>query len=503
MSKKLELLIRLVGAVCVLALVIAPLRVEAAQPDGLDLTYDSANRLVRSDDGETLVTYHYDGRGQLVRSCTFVASGPSDCSELIIDERADHHRLVGEIRTNGEGTRHILYAHGPDGVAVVADDGALRYPLRDHQGSVRGLADGTGAVVGRVAYDAYGRVRARVGEQVRLGYTGEWTSSHDLVYLRARHYAPQIGRFLQRDEHAGTPGDPRSLNRYTYAHNNPLANTDPSGRAIPVMFWIIGISLLGLGLGVFAAGDHYGGWTEGAVVAATELTSNTVNLAAKGLQSKVSGRLVVRSWERGIGTIIAGLDWLVHGNSGTGAAVMTYADAPRTWRNHEMPMASVYLSEQQTWNALRNSRIGYTSQTVDNGRVKLRVSAFNVTFGNYTIDIEGHCTNGVCQGWLSIYDDFDFDVVHHKPSGAKLHRSNLSLTARAARNLGTMGAQLLLGLGKKSEVEVKSAQTRFVWMTKHNIDTQIVEAARSRGQPNPLVGTGINLWKAKRKIFGP
>jgi hypothetical protein len=38
-----------------------------------------------------------------------------------------------------------------------------------------------------------------------------------------------IGRFLQRDSFDGTPQLPQSFNRYSYAHNNPLGNVDPSG----------------------------------------------------------------------------------------------------------------------------------------------------------------------------------------------------------------------------------------------------------------------------------
>jgi pimeloyl-ACP methyl ester carboxylesterase len=40
---------------------------------------------------------------------------------------------------------------------------------------------------------------------------------------------PALGRFLQRDPLAGVPGLPLSLNRYSYAGNNPTSATDPSG----------------------------------------------------------------------------------------------------------------------------------------------------------------------------------------------------------------------------------------------------------------------------------
>jgi RHS repeat-associated protein len=50
-----------------------------------------------------------------------------------------------------------------------------------------------------------------------------------LVYLRARHYHPVLGRFLQRDSFGGFVKQPQSLNRYSYVYNNPLMFIDPSG----------------------------------------------------------------------------------------------------------------------------------------------------------------------------------------------------------------------------------------------------------------------------------
>ncbi|NJO82382.1 MAG: RHS repeat-associated core domain-containing protein [Blastochloris sp.] len=68
----------------------------------------------------------------------------------------------------------------------------------------------------------------------RLGYTGEPMGWHDgTVYLRARHYQPALGRFLQRDTFPGIPTRPQSLHKYLYAENNPATYTDPSGQCVP------------------------------------------------------------------------------------------------------------------------------------------------------------------------------------------------------------------------------------------------------------------------------
>ena len=45
----------------------------------------------------------------------------------------------------------------------------------------------------------------------------------------ARQYDPALGRFLQADTIVPDPGNPQSLNRYSYTLGNPLRYTDPSG----------------------------------------------------------------------------------------------------------------------------------------------------------------------------------------------------------------------------------------------------------------------------------
>jgi len=49
-------------------------------------------------------------------------------------------------------------------------------------------------------YDPFGKVLARSGPgRSPFGYTGEQVDSTGLVYLRARYYSPEVGRFLTAD----------------------------------------------------------------------------------------------------------------------------------------------------------------------------------------------------------------------------------------------------------------------------------------------------------------
>ncbi|RLC61624.1 MAG: hypothetical protein DRI48_10530, partial [Chloroflexi bacterium] len=62
------------------------------------------------------------------------------------------------------------------------------------------------------------------------GYTGEWWDGDaGLLYLRARWYAPRVGRFASQDPLPGFPNRPRTFQAFVYAHNNPINLTDHSG----------------------------------------------------------------------------------------------------------------------------------------------------------------------------------------------------------------------------------------------------------------------------------
>jgi RHS repeat-associated protein len=65
-------------------------------------------------------------------------------------------------------------------------------------------------------------------------FTGQRSEEANLGSLYdygARFYSPVLGRFISADTIVPRPGDPQSLNRYTYVRNNPLRLVDPSGNA--------------------------------------------------------------------------------------------------------------------------------------------------------------------------------------------------------------------------------------------------------------------------------
>ncbi len=87
------------------------------------------------------------------------------------------------------------------------------------------LTDGSGNVTATYAYDAFGAVRSQTGSTTNLWqFTGQQLDAESSLYfLRARYYDSSTGRFLGRDPLSA------SLNPYSYADNNPVNATDPSG----------------------------------------------------------------------------------------------------------------------------------------------------------------------------------------------------------------------------------------------------------------------------------
>jgi RHS repeat-associated protein len=207
-------------------------------------SYDAANRLIQSVKAGITTTYAYDGKGNLIRENVGGVT-----ADFVLDERGALPLILGELRSDGVELR---YAYGSEGITaqqtISNTTQTTTYPLLDALGSVRRLTDAAGAVTLARSYDAFGNIRHSAGTGwTQLGFTGERMGVVDgTLYLRARHYSPALGRFLQRDSYAGTVGRPQSLNRYAYTENNPATLTDPSGHC-PLCITIAAGAAIGAG----------------------------------------------------------------------------------------------------------------------------------------------------------------------------------------------------------------------------------------------------------------
>ena len=88
-------------------------------------------------------------------------------------------------------------------------------------------------MVVRQRYFPYGQVRSTWGSlPTTYNFTGQRLDGTGLLYYGARYYAPRIGRFVSADSLVPQPGNPQSLNRFSYVLNNPLRYTDPTGHRV-------------------------------------------------------------------------------------------------------------------------------------------------------------------------------------------------------------------------------------------------------------------------------
>jgi RHS repeat-associated protein len=166
--------------------------------------------------------------------CTDASTSTSGASIAIEPassiEAAEQYRTLGaEFSCNGDGlgtsktvggdtTEYVLdlmatlpvvvsdteavYLYGLD---IIAQQQAERlYYVHDGLGSVRQLVDTTGEIETNYAYDPFGV--PLVGGEVYnpYQYTGEaWDAEVELLYLRARYYQPEVGRFITKDPWEG------------------------------------------------------------------------------------------------------------------------------------------------------------------------------------------------------------------------------------------------------------------------------------------------------------
>ena len=114
-----------------------------------------------------------------------------------------------------------------------------RYVHKDHLGSVIAISDEAAAVVERLNYDPHGKRREAgwdapwlpvLASETQRGFTGhEHLDNVGLIHMNGRVYDPALGRFISADPIIQFPASTQGMNRYTYAGNNPLSFTDPSG----------------------------------------------------------------------------------------------------------------------------------------------------------------------------------------------------------------------------------------------------------------------------------
>jgi RHS repeat-associated protein len=136
-------------------------------------------------------------------------------------------RVVGEYTTVPTTFMYGSRTNVPD--AMVRAGVSYRF-ITDQLGSVRLVVDaGSGAVLQKVAYDAWGVATTAVGAGFQpFGFAGGiYDSTTELLHFGAREYDPAVGRWLSKDAARWGGG----LNFYVYAANDPVDLVDMLGHS--------------------------------------------------------------------------------------------------------------------------------------------------------------------------------------------------------------------------------------------------------------------------------
>ena len=208
-------------------------------------TYDGLNQLIGFTDGTTTASYAYNVDGLRY--------------EKIVDGQRINHvwdgskQIVADVIDN-QFYEADCYIRGTNLVAKYnyknGDKTEYTYYTQNAHGDVVNLTNANGEVTKTYKYDAFGVEKNIVdSDENAFRYCGEYYDKETAtVYLRARYYNPTTGRFISRDSYAGDNSDPLSLNLYTYCHNNPTINVDPSGH------FILSAILIGAAIGAAVSG---------------------------------------------------------------------------------------------------------------------------------------------------------------------------------------------------------------------------------------------------------
>jgi RHS repeat-associated protein len=123
----------------------------------------------------------------------------------------------------------------------------IYYTHTDHLGSIISITDANGTEVFKASYDAWGKQTVTLNTiGFHHGYTGhEHLPEFGLINMNSRMYDPTVGRFLSPDPYVADDTYSQDFNRYTYARNNPLIYTDPTGENPLLIAAIVASAYLG------------------------------------------------------------------------------------------------------------------------------------------------------------------------------------------------------------------------------------------------------------------
>ncbi|AOR23440.1 RHS repeat-associated core domain-containing protein [Clostridium taeniosporum] len=253
--------------------------------NGKEITYDAIGNPLTYDE----YTYSWEWGRQLAsmtgngNTISYKYNDSGIRTQKTVNDITTNYHLVGDkVTYEDNGIDKIYYTYDASGQLVsmnitsseTSDINGEYYYIRNAQGDIIGLFDGTETQIASYSYDSWGKLISikdgsgvditndteSIGYKNPYRYRGyRYDTETGLYYLQSRYYNPEWGRFINADSEGGTVGELLSHNVFAYCGNNPVNRLDPDGRA----WWIIG-AVAGAVVGGIA-GAAYSYYTTGSV----------------------------------------------------------------------------------------------------------------------------------------------------------------------------------------------------------------------------------------------
>jgi RHS repeat-associated protein len=135
----------------------------------------------------------------------------------------------GEVMKNSLVIKYLLILFIFSLISNGAKASNVVYIYTDVQGTTLAEADSSGNIISSYDYRPYG-ILSLGSSKDKVGYTGHVEDADTgLVYMQARYYDPNVGRFYSTDFINKFDGDLYYTNSFNYSKNNPINNDDSNG----------------------------------------------------------------------------------------------------------------------------------------------------------------------------------------------------------------------------------------------------------------------------------
>jgi RHS repeat-associated protein/uncharacterized repeat protein (TIGR01451 family) len=184
--------------------------------------YDDQNRLVSLSGPQGMFSFTYDSLGN-----RYSQSANGTVTSYLVDPTG-LPSVIGSFGAGGTALDHFAYGVGLESISN--SPGSFAYYQFDGSSNTAAVTNASQNVLDSYAYLPFGEL-ASASESLSnpFRYGGQLGVSDDgdgLYYMRTRAYSPLTGRFISQDP---LRLQYENSNAYTYAANNPVSLSDPTG----------------------------------------------------------------------------------------------------------------------------------------------------------------------------------------------------------------------------------------------------------------------------------